>query len=207
VKAHPDPDLESRVLRGWADLVIGMVLFVACTFVLAVPPGSAGKPTISITMGLLLAAGVLTAARGVYRLLRVPRAAMPIHLEDRPGGDRSAGRRSGLGYKFVRRLALPAGQPAARHLADQALVVRGRAVPRRDRLGLQIGGRRAGRPDQPAVDRAARRARVRRRRGRDRRAPVLQSRRGSRRRSASACSSSPGSACGSGAPTSITRWR
>ncbi|HET9627087.1 MAG TPA: ABC transporter permease [Kofleriaceae bacterium] len=96
MNVHSDPERESRVLRGWADLVIGLVLIAACSFVLGLLPGPEGKPAISITMIVLLVVGALTAARGVYRLIRAPRISVPFATG---GGDEAGTQRGGLGYK------------------------------------------------------------------------------------------------------------
>src|ERR1700755_1694769 len=111
-----------------------MTVLVACAVVLALPPGGARKPTISLTMGLLLAVGALTAARGAYRVFRAPRAATPIRLDDP-----RAGRRTGLGYKsFVAWRYLLVSRPHVTR-RTKLLLLAGMVFLAVIGLGLQIG--------------------------------------------------------------------
>jgi lipoprotein-releasing system permease protein len=90
--AKRDPKIEHDVvrLRGWIDLAVGLVLFAIGAIVFAATHSNAtDSSTLEYASYVALLAGGLTAARGIWRLVRTPlTGAVPIRLEVR-----------GLGYK------------------------------------------------------------------------------------------------------------
>ena len=89
-KRDPKIDHDTVRLRGWIDLAVGLVLFAigAITFA-ASHSGATHASTTELASYVALLAGGLTAARGIWRLVRTPlTGAVPIQLEVR-----------GLGYK------------------------------------------------------------------------------------------------------------
>jgi lipoprotein-releasing system permease protein len=88
----PDPriDHDTVRLRGWIDLAVGLVLFAIGAIVKAATYSDVTHATtLALATDVALLAGGLTAARGIWRLVRTPQTgAVPIQLEVR-----------GLGYK------------------------------------------------------------------------------------------------------------
>jgi lipoprotein-releasing system permease protein len=90
--AKRDPKIDHDIvrLRGWIDLGVGLVLFaIGAILFAATHTNATGLSTTEYATYVALLAGGLTAARGVFRLVRTPlTGAVPIKLEAR-----------GLGYK------------------------------------------------------------------------------------------------------------
>jgi lipoprotein-releasing system permease protein len=89
-KRDPKIDHDTIRLRGWIDLAVGLVLFAIGAIAKAATYSDVTHATtLALATDVALLAGGLTAARGIWRLVRTPlTGAVPIKLEVR-----------GLGYK------------------------------------------------------------------------------------------------------------
>ncbi|HET7501982.1 MAG TPA: FtsX-like permease family protein [Kofleriaceae bacterium] len=115
-----DPD--ARRLRGWIDLAVGLALFAAGAIALVVTRDALTRTQVTyLVTWAPIAAGGLTAARGIWRLVRTPPSGVPFGLAPR-----------GLGYKsFVAwRYLLDAKTrvtPLTRRMLSGGLIVFGTA--------------------------------------------------------------------------------
>ncbi|HEU4730269.1 MAG TPA: hypothetical protein VFT22_20370, partial [Kofleriaceae bacterium] len=129
---HPD----ATRLRGWIDLAVGLALFAAGAIALTVTHDAfTGARTSFLVTWAPLVVGGLTAARGIWRLVRTPPTGVPFGLVPR-----------GLGYKsFVAwRYLLDAKTrvtPLTRRMLSGGLFVFAVAVVLR---GAGLDGGRAG---------------------------------------------------------------
>jgi lipoprotein-releasing system permease protein len=74
-KRDPNIDHDTVRLRGWVDLAIGLVMFAIGAILFAVTHAhAAGSSTTAYTGYVAILAGGLTAARGIWRLVRTPTA-------------------------------------------------------------------------------------------------------------------------------------
>jgi len=89
-KRDPNIDHDTVRLRGWVDLAVGLVMFAIGAILLALTHSHATDSSATAYASYVaLLAGGLTAARGIWRLVRTPPAgAVPTQLE-----------MFGLGYK------------------------------------------------------------------------------------------------------------
>jgi lipoprotein-releasing system permease protein len=112
-KRDPKIDHDTVRLRGWIDLAVGLVLFAIGAITKAATYSDVTHTTtIQLATDVALLAGGLTAARGIWRLVRAPlTGAVPIKLEVR-----------GLGYKsFVAWRYLLVANRKVRPLTTQLL--------------------------------------------------------------------------------------
>ena len=82
-KRDPNVDHDTVRLRGWVDLAVGLVMFAVGAILFAVTHSHAtDSSTTAYVSYVAILAGGLTAARGIWRLVRTPpTGAVPIKLE------------------------------------------------------------------------------------------------------------------------------